>query len=51
MLGGIGHALVASVEEAVFFHSIVRKSQTQFELKGENPLTENYSILRPEILT
>ena len=51
MLGGIGHALVASVEEAVFFHSIARKSQTQFELKGENPLTENYSILRPEILT
>ncbi|MFN5240824.1 MAG: isochorismatase [Aphanizomenon sp.] len=51
MLGGIGHALVASVEEAVFFHSIVRKSQTQFELKGENPLTENYSILRPEVLT
>jgi nicotinamidase-related amidase len=51
MLGGIGHALVASVEEAVFFHSIARKSQTQFELKGENPLTENYSILRPEVLT
>lgn len=51
MLGGIGHALVASVEEAIFFHSIARQSQTQFELKGENPLTENYSILRPEVLT
>ncbi|WP_231940127.1 cysteine hydrolase family protein [Dolichospermum compactum] len=50
MLGGIGHALVASVEEAIFFHSIARQSQTQFELKGENPLTENYSILRPEVL-
>ncbi|MBD2387417.1 isochorismatase [Cylindrospermum sp. FACHB-282] len=50
MLGGIGHALVSSVEEAVFFHCVARQSQTQFELKGENPLTENYSILRPEVL-
>ncbi|WP_353932579.1 isochorismatase [Okeanomitos corallinicola TIOX110] len=51
MLGGIGHALVSSVEEAIFFHGIARQTQTQFELKGENPLTENYSILRPEVLT
>jgi nicotinamidase-related amidase len=50
MLGGIGHALVSSVEEAIFFHCITRQSETQFELKGENPLTENYSILRPEVL-
>ena len=50
MLGGIGHALVSAVEEAVFFHCIARDSQTQFEIKGNNPLTENYSILRPEVL-
>ncbi|PPJ62806.1 isochorismatase [Cuspidothrix issatschenkoi CHARLIE-1] len=50
MLGGIGHALVSSLEEAIFFHSIARQSQAQFELKGENPFTENYSILRPEVL-
>ena len=50
MLGGIGHALVSAVEEAVFFHSIARKSQTNFELKGSNPLTENYSVLSPEVL-
>ncbi|MBR8836529.1 MAG: isochorismatase [Stigonema ocellatum SAG 48.90 = DSM 106950] len=50
ILGGIGHALVAAVEEAVFFHCIARDSQTQFEMKGDNPLTENYSVLRPEIL-
>ncbi|MCM0589768.1 MAG: isochorismatase [Gloeotrichia echinulata DVL01] len=50
MLGGIGHALVSAVEEAIFFHCIARQNQTQFELKGENPLTENYSILRPEVL-
>ncbi len=50
MFGGIGHALVSAVEEAVFFHCIARNSQTQFEIKGDNPLTENYSVLRPELL-
>lgn len=50
MLGGIGHALVPAVEEAIFFHCLARQSQTQFEIKGEHPLTENYSILRPEVL-
>jgi nicotinamidase-related amidase len=49
MLGGIGHALVAAVEEACFFHNLARQSQTQFELKGNHPLTENYSVLRPEV--
>ena len=50
MLGGIGHALVSAVEEAIFFHSIARESQALFEIKGGNPLTENYSVLRPEVL-
>jgi len=51
MLGGIGHALVSAVEEAVFFHSVARRSQTLFEAKGRNPLTEHYSALGPEVLT
>ncbi len=51
MLGGIGHALVSAVEEAMFFHCIARQSQTNFEIKGNHPLTENYSVLRPEVLT
>lgn len=50
MLGGIGHALVSAVEEAIFFHAIARNSQTNFQLKGDHPLTENYSVLRPEVL-
>lgn len=50
MLGGIGHTLVSAVEEALFFHCIARSSQTRFEIKGNNPLTENYSILRAEVL-
>jgi len=51
MLGGIGHALVPVLEEACFFHTQVRNSQVGFEMKGANPLTENYSALRPEVLT
>jgi nicotinamidase-related amidase len=49
MLGGVGHALVAAVEEAVFFHTIARSSQTSFEMKGQSPLTEHYSALGPEV--
>ncbi|MEM9946620.1 MAG: isochorismatase [Cyanobacteria bacterium P01_D01_bin.36] len=51
MLGGIGHALVPAFEEACFFHSMVRDAPTRFEAKGDNPLTENYSILSPEVLS
>ncbi|MBE9033013.1 isochorismatase [filamentous cyanobacterium LEGE 11480] len=51
MLGGIGHALVSAFEEATFFHGMARGTQARFELKGDNPLTENYSVLRPEVMT
>ncbi len=51
MLGGIGQALVSAIEEACFFHNRVRASQTDFQIKGGNPLTENYSILQPEVMT
>lgn len=49
LLGGIGHAIVSAVEEAVFFHSIARNTMPYFQSKGGNPLTENYSILGPEV--
>jgi nicotinamidase-related amidase len=49
MLGGIGHALVPAVEEALFFHSIARYSQPDFQVKGDKPLTEHYSMLGPEV--
>lgn len=51
MLGGKGHCLVSGLEEACFFHSIARGSQTGFEVKGTNAFTENYSVLGPEVLT
>ncbi len=50
MLGSIGQALVSAVEEAVFFHTIARMSQANFQVKGDNPFTENYSVLSPEVL-
>jgi len=49
MLGGIGHALVSLIEEAIFFHGIARYSQADFQIKGDNPLTEHYSVLGPEV--
>ncbi len=50
MLGGIGYALVSAVEEAIFFHTVARYSQADFQVKGNYPLTENYSVLSPEVL-
>jgi nicotinamidase-related amidase len=51
MLGGIGHALVSSIEEAIFFHSIARVAQPDIEIKGDKSFTENYSVIGPEVLT
>jgi nicotinamidase-related amidase len=49
MLGGIGHALVSAVEEAIFFHGLARYSNPEFQVKGDKPLTEHYSMLGPEV--
>jgi nicotinamidase-related amidase len=51
MLGGVGHALVSSVAEALFFHSMARIAQTDIVIKGDTPFTENYSVIGPEVLT
>lgn len=50
MVGGIGHALVPAIEEAVFFHGISRDQPPEIILKGEAALTENYSALAPEVM-
>ncbi len=49
LVGGIGHALVSSFEEAAFFHAIARRSQPDARLKGASPFTEHYSALGPEV--
>ena len=49
LLGGASHALVPALTEAAIFHSLVRMHQTHFETKGTHSLTENYSVLSPEV--
>jgi nicotinamidase-related amidase len=51
LLGSDGHALAGVVHEARLFHSFARAAQSYCEVKGGNPLTENYSVLRPEVLS
>src|SRR6185503_6581151 len=51
MLGGIGHALVPAVEEAIFFHTVARLANPDIVIKGRTPFTENYSVIGPEVLT
>lgn len=50
LLGSDGHALAGVIHEARLFHSFARFAQSMSEIKGSNPLTENYSVLRPEVL-
>jgi nicotinamidase-related amidase len=51
LLGTDGHALAGVIAEARLFHSYARIAQSTAEVKGGNPLTENYSVLRPEVTT
>lgn len=51
LLGSDGHALAGIIQEARLFHAFLRRSQSWVEVKGGNPLTENYSVLQPEVLT
>lgn len=51
LLGSDGHALVGVIHEARLFHAYARVAQSNVEVKGGNPLTENYSVLRPEVLS
>lgn len=50
LLGSDGHALAGVVHAARMFHAFTRGTQSWVEVKGGNPLTENYSVLRPEVL-
>ncbi len=51
ILGSDGHALAGVVHEARMFHAYARSAQAAIEIKGDHPLTENYSVLSPEVLT
>jgi nicotinamidase-related amidase len=49
LLGGVSHALVPALMEASIFHAVARTHQTHFETKGTHAMTENYSVLSPEV--
>ena len=49
LLGGVSHALVPAVMEMCILHALARDTKTVFEAKGSEPLTENYSVLSPEV--
>ncbi len=51
ILGSTGHTLTGVIHEASMFHAFLRRTQGNREVKGGNPLTENYSIFRPEVTT
>lgn len=51
MTGSVGHALIPILDEASFFHSVARGNERIFQIKGNNPLTENYSVFKSEIST
>ena len=40
---------MAAVEEAIFFHAIARQISPAFQVKGNDPRTEAYSVLGPEV--
>jgi len=49
-IGSVGQALDPELWSAVFWHSLARKSEPHWLTKGSVPLTEHYSIIRPEVL-
>jgi nicotinamidase-related amidase len=49
MLTGIGHALVPAIDQAVRFHRDCRWGKNDIQIKGSNLLTENYSVVNPEV--
>lgn len=49
LLGSVGHALMPAMFEASLFHAVARDTPTRIDMKGEEPLTESYSVLAPEV--
>jgi nicotinamidase/pyrazinamidase len=47
--GSVGHALDPELWSAVFWHSLARRTQPHWLVKGSVPLTEHFSILGPEV--
>ncbi|MGZ4892352.1 MAG: nicotinamidase, partial [Halobacteriota archaeon] len=50
LIGNHGHKLVGLIDEARLFHSFARGAANSPAIKGDNPLTEHYSLFQPEVL-
>ena len=50
LMGSPGHTVAGVIDEARTLHSLSRITQSWTEIKGAHDLTENYSVLRPEVL-
>lgn len=50
ILGSDGHPLAGVLHEARMFHAYTRFAPNAIESKGSHPLTENYSVLAPEVM-
>ncbi len=51
LLGSVGHTLAGVINEARLFHGFARGASNVPLLKGDNPLTEHYSVFQPEVMT
>lgn len=49
ILGSDGHALVGVIQEARMFHAFLRSAPDRSEIKGQNPLSEFYSVFSTEV--
>jgi len=49
LLGSEGHVLAGAIQEARLFHAYTRGARGEVQIKGGHALTENYSILAPEV--
>ncbi|MFZ2489468.1 MAG: nicotinamidase [Anaerolineae bacterium] len=50
LLGSPGHALDPELWSAVMWHALARKTEPRWLLKGSDPRTEHYSIIKPEVV-
>lgn len=49
LIGGVGNALDPELWSAIMWHSLARKTQPTWLVKGRVPRTEHYSVIQPEI--
>ena len=49
LVGSEGHLVVGAIQQARLFHELVRDARNDVVVKGDDPLTESYSVFYPEV--